>query len=87
MIGAGFLHGNNPVPNSTLSPLTAAIMQNGLMTGVGWHMGRLHFAASYGFDFTAQQQVVNSALLYDEYSNSRTRIGLQAFTLSTGFTL
>ena len=50
-------------------------------------MGRLHFAASYGFDFTAQQQVVNSALLYDEYSNSRTRIGLQAFTLSTGFTL
>ena len=87
VIGAGFLHGNNPVPNSTLSPLTAAIMQNGLMTGVGWHMGRLHFAASYGFDFTAQQQVVNSALLYDEYSNSRTRIGLQAFTLSTGFTL
>jgi long-chain fatty acid transport protein len=86
-IGAGFLHANDPVPSSTLSPLTAAIMQNSLTTGVGWHKGRVHFAASYGFDFTAQQQVGNSALLYDEYSNSRTRIGVQAFTLSTGFML
>jgi long-subunit fatty acid transport protein len=87
VIGGGFLHGNDPVPNSTLSPLTAAIMQNSLMTGVGWHVRGLHFAASYGFNFTAQKQVDTSALLYDEYSNSRTRIGVQAFTLSTGFTL
>jgi long-subunit fatty acid transport protein len=87
VIGAGYLHGNDPVPNSTLSPLTAAIMQNGLTTGAGWHMGRLHFDASYGYDFTAQAQVTSSALLYDEYSNSKTRIGAQAFTLSTSFTL
>jgi long-subunit fatty acid transport protein len=87
VIGGGYLHGNNPVPNSTLSPLTAAIMRNGLTTGVGWHLGRMHFAASYGYDFNAQDQVGKSALLYDEYSNSKTRIGTQAFTLSTAFTL
>jgi hypothetical protein len=62
-------------------------MKNGITTGIGWHTGRVHFGIAYGFDFTAQQQVTNSALLYDEYSNSRTKIGTQAFTLSTAFTL
>ena len=87
VIGGGYLHGNNPVPNSTLSPLTAAIMQNGLSAGAGWHIGQLRFNASYGYDFTAQGQVGHSALLFDEYSNSTTKIGTQAFTLSTSFTL
>ncbi len=87
VVGGGYIHANNPVPNSTLSPLTAAIMQNGLTAGAGWHMGRLHFDASYGYDFTAQADVATSALLYDEYSNSKTKIGTQAFTLSTSFTL
>jgi long-subunit fatty acid transport protein len=86
-VGAGYLYSNSPVPDSTLSPLTAAIMKNGITTGIGWHTGRVHFGIAYGFDFTAQQQVTNSALLYDEYSNSRTKIGTQAFTLSTAFTL
>ena len=86
-IGGGYLHGNDPVPNSTLSPLTAAIMQNGLTTGIGWHKGKLRFGASYGYDFTAKQQVGSSDLLYNEYTNSRTKIGTQAFTLSTAFTL
>jgi long-subunit fatty acid transport protein len=87
VIGAGYLHGNDPVPNSTLSPLTAAIMQNGLSTGIGWHKGKLRFGASYGYDFTARQSVASSDLLYNEYSNSRTKIGTQAFTLTTAFTL
>jgi len=87
VIGGGYLHGNDPVPNSTLSPLTAAIMQNGLTTGIGWHKGKLHFSASYGYDFTARQSVGSSALLYNEYSNATTKIGTQAFTLTTAFTL
>jgi long-subunit fatty acid transport protein len=87
VIGAGYLHGNNPVPRSTLSPLTAAIMQDGLTTGLSWHTGRVHFGASYGYGFTAQGQVAHSSLLYDEYSNAKTKIGTQSFTLTTGFTL
>jgi long-subunit fatty acid transport protein len=86
-IGAGYLYNNSPVPDSTLSPLTAAIMKNGITTGIGWHTGRVHFGIAYGFDFTAHQQVTNSALLYDEYSNSKTQIGTQALTFSTAFTL
>jgi len=87
VIGGGYLHGNDPVPNSTLSPLTAAIMQNGLTTGIGWRKGKLRFSASYGYDFTARESVGSSALLYNEYSNATTKIGTQAFTLTTAFTL
>ncbi len=86
-VSGGFLHGNNPVPNSTLSPLTAAIMQNGLTTGVGYRTGRYRFDLGYGFDFTSQSEVGTSALLSGEYSNSRVRIGTQALTLSTSIRL
>jgi long-subunit fatty acid transport protein len=84
-ISGGFLHGTNPVPNSTLSPLTAAIMQNGISAGAGYRVGRVSFHLSYGFDFMAQQTVGSSLLLYDEYSNARTRVGTQSVTLSTTF--
>ena len=87
VISGGYLHSNNPVPNSTLSPLTAAIMQNGIAAGGGWRFRRFHFDASYGFDFTARQHVGNSALRYDEFDNATTKIGTQAFTLSTSFRL
>lgn len=86
-ISGGFLHGNNPVPSSTLSPLTAAIMQNGLTTGIGYKLGRCRFDLGYGFDFAAQSQVGASALLSGEYSNSKVRVGTQALTLSTSFHL
>lgn len=86
-VSGGFLHGNNPVPNSSLSPLTAAIMQNGVTAGLGYHVGRYHFDLGYGFDFTAQSNVGTSALLSGEYSNSRVKVGTQALTLSTSIRL
>lgn len=86
-LSGGFMHGNNPVPNSTLSPLTAAIMQNGLTAGLGYHVGRYHFDLGYGFDFTAHSNVGASSLLSGEYSNSRVRVGTQALTLSTSIRL
>ena len=39
-IRAGFAHSNNPVPASTLSPLTAAIMTNQLSTGIGYQLNK-----------------------------------------------
>jgi long-subunit fatty acid transport protein len=87
VIGAGYLHGNDPVPNSTLSPLTAAIMQNSVTSGIGWRWGRTHLGISYGYGFMAQGQVRDSALLFDEFDKSKTKIGSQAFVLSSAFTL
>lgn len=79
---AGYAHSNNPVPASTLSPLTAAIMTQQLSTGIGYGHGRWHFDAAYAVDPTAKESVGHSALLNGEYSNSTVRIGTQAVTLN-----
>jgi long-subunit fatty acid transport protein len=82
---AGFAHANNPVPSSTLSPLTAAILANQISTGIGYVRGRTRFDAAYAFDPTARESVGQSALLSGEYSNSTVRVGIQAVTVSTSF--
>ena len=86
-VSGGFLHGNNPVPSSTLTPLTAAIMQNGLSTGVGYTHGRYRFDLSYGVNLPATSQVNMSSLQAGEYSHSKVSVGTQGITLSTAFHL
>jgi len=82
-VSGGFAHANNPVPSSTLSPLTAAILTNQFYTGIGYTRGRARFDAAYAFDPTAKASVGQSALLSGEYNNSTVRVGIQAVTLST----
>jgi len=77
----GYAHGNSPVPNGTLTPLTAAIMTNQLSTGFAYHRGRSRIDVAYAFDPIAQQQVQTSNLLFTEYNNSTDRVGLQSLTL------
>jgi long-chain fatty acid transport protein len=82
-VRGGYGHGNNPVPGSTLSPLTAAIISNQLTTGVGYQRGRARFDLAYSYDLTGHESVGQSALLSGEYSNSQVRAGTQSLTLST----
>ena len=84
-VSGGYMHANNPVPGSTLTPLTAAIMQNGITAGMGYRVGRYRFDVAYGIDLTATEQVGTSALLAGEYSDSRTKIGTQSLSLSGSF--
>jgi len=81
----GYAHANNPVPGSTLSPLTAAIMSNQISTGLIYHPGRSNFELAYSYDPTAQAQVQQSALFSGEYNNSTVRVGTQAVTLNYSF--
>ena len=81
----GYEHANSPVPNGTLTPLTAAIMTNQLSTGFAYHRGRSRFDIAYTFDPIAQQQVTQSNLLFTEYNNSADRVGLQSLTLGYSF--
>jgi len=78
----GYAHANDPVPSSTLSPLTAAIMSNQISTGLIYHPGRSNFELAYSYDPTAQAQVQQSALLSGEYNNSIVRVGTQTITLN-----
>jgi long-subunit fatty acid transport protein len=82
---AGYAHSNNPVPASTLSPLTAAIMTNQLSAGIGYRRGRWRLDLGYGIDPTTQEDVGKTALLSGEYANSKVRIGMQSLGLNTAF--
>jgi len=81
----GYAHANDPVPSSTLTPLTAAIMSNQISTGLVYHPGRSSFEFAYSYDPTAQAQVQQSALLSGEYNNSTVRVGTQAITMNYSF--
>jgi long-subunit fatty acid transport protein len=82
-VRGGFAHANNPVPGSTLSPLTAAIMQNQLTTGLGYRHARYHVDLAYSYGLRGRADVQQSGLLSGEYSNSVVRVGTQALTLGT----
>jgi long-subunit fatty acid transport protein len=82
VLRAGFAHANSAVPNSTLTPLTAAIMSTEISTGLGYRHGRSRYEASYGFRPEASQHVGQSALLAGEYDNSTVHVGTQSLMLS-----
>lgn len=77
----GYAYSNNPVPSSTLTPMTAAIMSNQLSTGLTYNLGHSRLEAAYVFDATAHQHVGQSGLLSGEYNNSTVGVGTQALTL------
>jgi long-subunit fatty acid transport protein len=81
-IRAGFSHANDPVPNATLTPLTAAVMQNAVAAGTGYTHGRWHYDAAYQAQLPATRSVSQSALKAGEYSDSRVRIFTQSLTLT-----
>lgn len=78
----GYAHANDPVPSSTLVPLTAAIMSNQISTGLMYRLGRSNVELAYSYDPTAQAQVQQSAVLSGEYNNSTVRVGTQAITMN-----
>lgn len=79
----GYAYGNNPVPGTTLSPLTAAIMSNHLSTGVGHQFGRCRVELAYSLALAGHAQVGQSGLLSGEYNNSQIRVGTQSISLNT----
>jgi long-chain fatty acid transport protein len=81
----GYAHGNNPVPSSTLTPLTAAILSNQVSAGFVYHHGRSTFETSYAFDPTAQEKVQHSSLLSGEYDDSTVRVGIQSVMANYSF--
>ncbi len=82
---AGYTHANSPVPDSTLTPLTAAIFTNQFSTGLTFTHGRAHYEAAYSFGPESTQNVGQSALLSGEYNNSTVKVGTQALKLGLSY--
>jgi long-subunit fatty acid transport protein len=85
VIRFGYAHANDPVPSSTLTPLTAAIMSNQLSTGFAYQHNRSKWELGYSFHPTAEQHVGQSALLSGEYDNSTVKVGTQSLTVGYSF--
>jgi long-subunit fatty acid transport protein len=81
----GFAHANDPVPSSTLTPLTAAITQNQVTAGFGYNPGRSKWEVAYSFHPTATQHVGTSGLLSGEYDDSTVKVGTQSVMVGYSF--
>jgi long-subunit fatty acid transport protein len=81
----GYGHENNPVPSSTLTPLTAAVLTNAISTGFAYHHGRSRYEAFYTFRPESSAHVTQSSLLAGEYNNSSVSVGTQTVGLSYAF--
>jgi long-subunit fatty acid transport protein len=81
---AGYSHANSPVPDSTLTPLTAAIFTNQFSTGLTYRHAHAQYEAAYSVGPQSTQSVGQSALLSGEYDNSSVHVGTQSVKL--GFT-
>jgi long-chain fatty acid transport protein len=71
---AGYAHANDPVPGSTLTPLTAVIMRDSISAGYGYGRGRWRVDGAYSLVLPAEGRVQQSALKSGEYSNSKVRL-------------
>jgi long-subunit fatty acid transport protein len=82
---AGYAYGKSPVPDSTLTPMTAAIMEHTLTAGVGYQVGPWSFDLAYQYDIPITRNVGTSGLLSGEYSNSSTEVSVHVIALTAGF--
>jgi long-subunit fatty acid transport protein len=83
MFRAGYSYATNPVPSATLTPLTAAILQNTIGTGVGYSRGRYNLDLAYQVQLPTSASVGQSTLRSGEYNNSRVEVAVQSITLTT----
>jgi len=81
----GYCYGNSPVPASTLTPMNAAILENTITAGIGYHWKQCQFDFGYQYDFPSVQNIGASSLQGDQYSNSSIKISAQQFALSATY--
>ena len=81
---AGYCYGQSPVPDSTLSPLTAAIMEHTFTAGIGYHWRWLQVDLAYQYSLPVTQNAGVSQLRSGEYSNSSTEVSAHVFALTAG---
>ena len=79
----GYSYATNPVPSSTLTPMTAAILQHTLGTGVGYSRGNYNLDFAYQYQLPATERVGTSSLLSGEYNNSKVNVAVHSLTVTS----
>jgi long-chain fatty acid transport protein len=81
----GYSYATNPVPSGTLTPMTAAILQHTIGTGLGYGRGHYAIDLAYQVQLPSSQQVGLSSLKSGEYNNSRVEVAVQSVTVTNRF--
>jgi long-chain fatty acid transport protein len=79
----GYSYATNPVPSATLTPMTAAILQNTIGTGMGYSRGPYNLDLAYQVELPATQSVGQSSLKSGEYDDSRVEVAVHSVTLTS----
>ena len=82
----GYSYGNNPVPSSTLTPMTAAIIEHTIAAGIGYQIGGFRLDLAYQMGLPNSVSVETSKLLSGEYDNSEIEVELHILRLSASYT-
>jgi long-chain fatty acid transport protein len=81
---AGYAYGQSPVPDATLLPMTAAILEHTFTVGLGYRWRWLNVDLAYQYSLPATQNVGVSGLRSGEYSDSSTEVSAHLFSLTAG---
>ncbi len=81
----GYETANAPVPRSTVTSMTAAILNEAYSVGVGIPLRSSWIDIAYRFTTADDYRVVSSALLGGEYNGTRQSLSLHSLTISLSF--
>jgi len=79
---AGYIFGKSPVPDSTLTPLTAVITENTITMGVGYRRGNYSVDLAYQYSIPVSRTVSVSELQAGEANGSTVKVSIQTFALT-----
>ncbi len=85
MLRFGYVHGNNPVPNSTLLPMTAAISENTLACGLGWRNESMRVDLAYQYDLPVTKSGTGSSVTGPEYKDTKVSVQAHWVGLTVGY--
>lgn len=87
LLRAGWAYGKSPVPDDTLTPLTAAVLEHSLSAGLGLRGSGVRWDFAYQADLPRTRRVGASRLQAGEYSGTKVRAAVHwlALTVSTVF--
>lgn len=85
VLRAGYAFGESPVTGSTLTPMSAAILEHTLTAGVGWQRGSWGIGLAYQYAFGGEVSVDTSGLRSGEYSGSTTDLDAHVVGLTASY--
>ncbi|MGE3309324.1 MAG: OmpP1/FadL family transporter [Limisphaerales bacterium] len=84
-VRVGYAYGESPIPDGTLTPMSAAILEHTVTAGIEWRRNRWGIALAYQYDFGSERAVGTSRLSAGEYSGSTTDLESHVLGLTTTF--